>query len=769
MITKAATGAVIAALLAGAIPESTAVAAPGTEENIIISDEERQTSENEQVEDGEREISEEALAGLAETASYEDMENLGLYVVDDENVGEPDRIKPKYEETSYVKDVFFTQTTMQGIFSSSELYFYIPEYWETDYVYVELEYRVSQLIQEIASSMTFYVNQLPVSSCKITYENGDSQIAYVKIPVELVKEGYNSFRVSAYAKLYSGEGCTDDFSDANWLSISDTSYIRCGYEVKEHGHKIACYPYPFLSTTDETAEGLSIAVSDRATNAEVAAAMNLMADLSGQTASENRIEFTLLSDLKESKKGRTILVSEYDNLPADLKKKVADTSGTWNQGIVIFTDDSKGNPLLIITSGEEKCLMEAVYMLMDEDRVSQEKGSCAKVAEGSAEIISEQSKENQMAAGNYTLSDLAGGGLNFVGPFHQEQYIYLPFSEDYYLSESGKITLYFRYSENLDFNRSLISVYWGNVPVVSKKLSKENASGDELTFTIPADVAGTAAGAIRIDFDLELQDMFCTPRQNQMPWAYVSDESLFYLPASSIFDLSFDSIPSPFRADGKFNDVLLVISDNPDSDELNLYAQIVGMYGEGVAPYGSFKVKRAGEFAESDADYNIIAAGTYSGNSFLKMLNDKLYFPYSSGGDSFESNDQLILSGDYAKSIAILQLLKSPYADDRGILVLTGASEETLDYAEAFMRDGRQRYSLSKDCVIIDEESEIRAFQFIVKSTVSQEPTLAETLDHNKQSILFTIVATSVMLMLLIAVIIILIRIKTYHKKQDEE
>lgn len=744
LIVRAAAGILIVALLAVMLPERTAIAAPKTES-------------------GEAAM-EEDTAGGADPGEEE-----GFMPADTENAGEPDRVKPEYAETSYVKDVFFTQTTMQGILSGSELFFYIPEYWETEYVYAELEYRVSQLIREIDSSMTFYVNQVPVSSCMTAYENGDSQIAYVKIPVELIKEGYNSFKISAYAKLYDEEGCMDDFSDANWLSISDTSFIRCGYEVKEHGHKIACYPYPFLSTADETGEGLYIAVSDNATNAEVAAAMNLMADLSGQTVSENHIHFTLFSDLTGSKKMRTILVSEYDNLSADLKTKLANVSGIENQGIVVFTDDSNGNPLLVITSKEEKCLIEAVYMLMDEDRVSQEKGNIARVASGSAETAAGQSKESQMAAGYYTLGDLTGAGLGFEGPFRQEQYIYLPFSEDYYLAESGKITLYFRYSENLDFDRSLISVYLGNVPLISKKLDKEKASGDELTFTVPADVSGTAAGAVRIAFDLELKDMICTPRQEQMPWAYVSDESLFYLPASNIFNLSFDSVPSPFRADGKFHDVLLVLSDQPDSRELDLYAQIVGMYGDGAAPYGSFKVKRAGEFTESDADYNIIAAGTYGSNSFLKALNEKLHFSYSSSGKSFESNEQLILSGDYSENIAIMQLLESPYAEERGILALTGASEKTLENAEAFLRDEKLRQNLGRDCVIIDEELETKAFQFIEEPSASGEPTLAERLDHNKQSILFTIVATSVMLMLFIAVIIILLRIKMYHKKQDEE
>lgn len=676
-----------------------------------------------------------------------------------------ERIRPEYEETSYIKDIFFSKTTMQGIYSNCGVYFYVPEYWDAKYIYAQLEYRVSQIISEAGSTLTFYLNQSPVSSCQVVYEGGDSQIAYVRIPMELVQEGYNSFMIMAYSS--PNGSCTDAFSSANWLSVSDTSYIRCGYEVKGQNNEIADYPYPFLSTMDETGKGLRIVVSDSAENEEVAAAMNLMADLSSQTSQYNAIQFSLLSDLNPAGKNSTILVSKYENLPADYQNKITDASGIENQGILVLTEDEEGDPLLIITSKDGKCLMEAAYMLMDENRVCQETGSVARVMAGSTQLAAGKDSAHQMGTRTYTLEELNGGGLEFVGLFHKEQIIYLPFSEDYCLSEQGKISLQFRYSDNLDFRKSLVSVYLGDIPIGSKKMDRDKASGDELTVTIPKDLAGTKAGSVKIIFDLELEDMTCSFKQEQMPWAYVSEESQFYLPVTSEFSLSFDAMPQPFRKDGKFNNVLLVISDNPGSSELDLYAQLVGMYGGGVEPYGTFFVKRASELSENDGDFNIITAGTYEGNTYLKALNDRLYFSYRSGGGGFESNEQLILSGNYSENIAIMQLLRSPYASGRGILALTGANKETLNYAKEIMRDEKKRFGLSKDCVIIDKDLEVKSFRFIMDAQDGKEPDLAETFDRNKQSILFTIVATSVMLMLLIAVIIILLRIKMYHKKKD--
>ncbi len=687
-----------------------------------------------------------------------------------EDAGEPNTIKPTVPNTSYTKDFNFTQTTLQGIFTNSELYFEIPKYWDTKYVYAEIQYDVSQLIQSVASSLTFSINNVPIDSCRIAYKSGETQVAYIEIPMELIKDNdYNVFTISAYARLYDEDGCIDDFSGANWLEISDASYIRCGYEVEDHNHMISYYPYPFISTMNEYGENLSIAVSDQATNGEVAAAMNIMANLSTGTTDENAIQFCLLSDLKATKPENSVIVSNYTNLSAEYQSWIKDPAVLDKNGVVIFGDDANGNPVLLITSNDDACLLEAAYMLMDDDRVDQEKASVATVPKGSADIAIHSTSLSQMVAGNYTVGDIVGNGLSFVGPFHNEQLIYLPFSEDYFLSDAGKVTLKFRYSDNLDFNRSLVTVYWGDIPVASKKLTKEKATGDELIFTMPSDVVGTTAGAIKISFDLEIQDLICTPRQEQMPWAYVSEESILYLPASTGIVLTFDLKPSPFRTDGKFNDLMLVLSDHPTTEELNLYAQIIGMYGEGVDPYGTFYVKRASEFSESDSDYNIITTGTYQNNGLLRNLNNYLYFAYESNGKRFASNEKLILSDSYAGDIAILQLLESPYASNRGVLAVTGIDEDTLSTVTEFMRDAKTRRSLSKDCVLIDQEFETKAYQFISTLMDNQEPTLADGIMSNKQSLIFTVVATSVMLMLLIAVVLVLIRIRMYHRNRDDE
>lgn len=680
------------------------------------------------------------------------------------NTKEPDVRAENYKDFEYSEDI-----VLSGIFQTNTYYFQIPDYWDSTYVYARMEVELSQMIQDVPASLTFMVNNVPVASYKMDYQNGKTQILYVEIPVDMVKEGYNSFDVTGYVRIYDEEGCIDDFSGANWISIHKDSFIQVGYSLKDHNQMISYYPYPFISTIDDSGSSAYVAVSDSKDKKELEAALMIRADLGAETDMEDDISLVSYSSLPREE-GNKIVISLLDNLDGELKQAVQDGldgRDLKTQAVIKFMTDKNGSPLLVITSENGDCLVEAAAMLLDEARVSQEKVSQTFVKEGSAQIIKESSAQSDMTAGRYTLDALAEGGLNFIGPFHQTADIYLPFSGGYVLSDSGKVVLKFRYSENLDFRRSLITVYWGDIPVASKKLSRENASGDELSFTMPEDVIGTYAGKISVAFDLELPELFCTPRMDQMPWAYVTGDSVFYLPVGIESNYSFSTRPYPFEISSMFNDLLVVVPDEMSEEELDILGHIISLYGESITPYGEIGVERAGELSsDDDKAHNIITIGNYNNNSFIQELNEHLYFKYNEDGTMFQSNGQLVLSEEYAKKIASLQLLYSPYADNKAILVAGALDDATLAYIRSFIREDKNVWKLEKDTVLIDDELEIKTFEMAAARKNQKQPVLKTILETNRDSVIFAIVATSVMLLLLLAVILIFIRIYWRQRKK---
>lgn len=710
--------------------------------------------------------------GLAAKTKTQDSADMIEQIMntDPEEAEDPVTKKPEYKETTYKKEFNFSSNLMfSGFFDTKSYYFKVQDYWEDGYAYAQVEFSLSQLIQgdDIPASLTFSVNHVPIYSCKIDYKNGKNQIVYVEIPIEMLNAGYNSFDITGYVRIYSEEGCIDNMTGANWINIKDSSNIVVGYEVADSQNLISYYPYPFMSSMDDTGENTVIAVSDQHADGELAAALLLRADVNTETDKEDQILLTTYQNIPEDKDKRIIFLSTMENLPDEYAKllpaKLEDLS---EQALILSVQDTNNRPVLLIVSEEEEALMEAAMMLVDEDRVSQEDSSSTYVKSGASDIIKNVSKQNDLAASNYTIEGIIGSGITYVGPFHQNYDISLPYSSGYSLAESAKIVLHYRYSENLDFDRSLITVYWGNVPVASKKLTKEKASADELAFTLPNDVIGTSASSISIAFDLELEDLFCTQRADEMPWAYVTGDSTFYLPVGFEEALSFDIIPYPFQISSVFNQVLVVIPDQPTQVELNTLGQIIALYGESITPYGTLNVIHASEFNEKDADSNIILIGSYEDNQVLASINDKLSFQYEEEGSKFSSNKQLLLSDDYSRSIGILQLIQSPYASARTLLAVSAVDDEGLTCISDYLHQEESGWKLTEDTVIIDEKQEIKTFTFRDDSVGKDQMNLKQFINDNKDSLLFTIVSTSAMFLMLLVVILFLTRIYQIKRKK---
>lgn len=683
-----------------------------------------------------------------------------------ENPGNPQKAKPQLPKADQTGDFTWTSPQiLKGIYSSTELYFNIPRYWDTKYACVQLEYRVSQLMDKIPCTLTFSINKQPFYSCDITYENNEKNYIYVNIPLELLKNdkesSANTLNISGFARLYSENGCIDEASNANWLTFSEASGVEVGYNILPHNNRINYYPYPFMSTSNKTGSDTIVTVANSKQNEEVATAMMLMTGLSKNTSENNNLTISSWEEARNIKSSSRILVGLTNNLPNEVINYIEPYKNQLkDQIMILFVSDASGNPLLIVTSQDADCLAEAGYFLRDSERVAQETDNITFIKKGTAEIKLNAKMQSDMKADRYTLQEMTGGGFEFIGPFRQEKTLFLPLPTDFTLSSASKVTVNFRYSKNLDFNRSMLTVYWGDIPVGSKKLALENADNDELTFFMPADVVGTNSSSIKFAFDLEVTDLICTTRQDEMPWAYITKNSTLYLPSDNSTKLSFNSRPAPFQKEGSLNDVLLVLSNDPDMDELTLVGRMLSLYSHSADAYGRLKVVKADEFNETEANYNIITAGTPAKNSLITKLNDKLYFKYNSNFTEFVTNEKLILTSDYAGSIGTLQLLKSPYAEGRALLVLTGPDDKSIKRVSKLVSNEKMSWNLNNDFVLIDSNSDIKSYQFQREELKEKEPTLRESVMGNRTSLLFALAGTSVMLVLFLAMILIILRMK---------
>ncbi len=681
--------------------------------------------------------------------------------------GEPQRERPETPETQHHQIFKYSQNiVLRGMFEKSGFFFKVQKYWDTVYALAQIEYTVSPLItDDVPASLTFFINNQPIYSCAVRYNDGVSQIVYVPIPTEFLKEGFNEFAITGYVRLYDDDECLDDFSGANWISISASSFIETGYELVDIEGKLSYYPYPLISSVDQTGADLTVFVPSGANEEELRAAFMLRAHLGNETTTEDKIAFRTL-DHYERSTGNALIVAQLGRLPQEALSQYNALGEDFSGGAAVFEYEKEDGFVIVVTASDEKDLSEGACLLMDEDRITQEKYNWAFVAAGSAQTVITNRTLSSLIEDGETIKGITNqDGIQFIGPFHQENTIFLPFSGGFVLGEGGKIELRMRYSDNLDFDRSLVTVYWGSTPVASKKLEKENADNDIFSFLMPSDVVGTHSDSIRIAFDLEIQELYCTKRADQMPWAYVSGDSTFYLPSgvSSTYDLALR--PYPFQVLGLYNNLAVVVPDKMSDTEYSLLGRIAALTGTNVSPYGTMKIWFASKFPLEKENANVIVLGTWKDNVIIQMLDKDLSFKFAEDGSRFVSNDQLLLSPRYASEISVFQIIRHPKQDGRAILVVSAPDDKALSLVDRFCSVQENNWTFAGDTFVIDTDLETKSFRFL-EELPEEKLTLQERLTQHKDAVLFTLISTAAMLVLFVGALLILLR---YRRNVNEE
>ncbi|HML49111.1 MAG TPA: cellulose biosynthesis cyclic di-GMP-binding regulatory protein BcsB, partial [Clostridia bacterium] len=250
-----------------------------------------------------------------------------------------------------------------------------------------------------------------------------------------------------------------------------------------------------------------------------------------------------------------------------------------------------------------------------------------------------------------------------------------------------------------------------------------------------------------------------------MPWAYVSEDSTLFLPLGKAGALNLSNRPAPFQRDGRLNDILVVVSDAPSAEDLRLLGRTMLLFGAGSDAYGTLRAVRAANFNEREADANIIAVGTPATNAFLRRVNGQLYFAFNEGFDRFVSNEKQIFDDTYAQKAGAIQLLPSPFSEERAMLVLTAAEEEGLTRLNRFVSEEKLRWGLQNDAALIDARGRTTAYQFAEAGTQNGErPSIGQTIAQDRQSTVFTLVAVGVIFILLLAVALVLVRARLRRK-----
>ena len=517
------------------------------------------------------------------------------------------------DEGAYIStSAFSADHYMVGLFSEITEGFNTGT-WDITDAQLTLSFSTTQLVSEVLSDITISINGVRFYSERVPVTDGNRRELTVKIPVEHISEGYNVVAIEGYIRTYDGLPCVDDVTTANWMNVFADSFIEISYHPLQPCTNIDDFYTCFTSIDALENNQSAVVVPTGYDTDELDAALTILAGVSKKsTLYYQNIEFIAsdrLSDLSD--KRYVIYIAKPENLPAELATAVSENGSIQGAEEGMFMTPGSMNTL-VVTAGTSAVLDKAAAVLSDATTMNQLKTS--------VKIISDDEDVYVRKEGVTQYTPLTETGTYLDGAFRQKVDYFIDFENNRKLAYGSELELYYRYSENLDFDRSLVSVYVNDVPIGSQILSQAKAEGDYIVLNIPTDIEVTGSFKLTVAFDLEIKDLWCTLRQSETPWAYVSSESMLKLNSVDVPYFLFENYPYPFVSAGEFNDVVLIVPDENNELDLELMGDFMLTMGQFIKyNTGTFSVARASEPGDLQGK-NIITVGTYLNNPFISGL-----------------------------------------------------------------------------------------------------------------------------------------------------
>lgn len=654
---------------------------------------------------------------------------------------------------------FQDDVTINGVIGSTERFFNVSQNWDVKDLKLNLVYTKSELLDVNYSTITVFINGEPVSSKRLDGDRKYQDKWQVNIPKELVKSGYNSISIKAY-KTISDKICRDDSNTANWLVIHKQSDIELNYSLKSNSNEIKDYNSIFTNIGNEEYVDTTFVLPDKYNSNELSSIMNLSLNMGQKLKADNfKLDVKLKSNLKEYNNniiyvgGTNDTSTDFLNLLSNDEKNQAKNKAVIKQVISPFNKDKR---MILIISDNSKALENATKLICNNELLNELNSSSFIIDE--TKDVSEIKKDTK---NKLTLNDLGYNDFLLKGPFSQETNFDVSIPKNKISTAGSILNLKFRYAKNLDFGRSLVTVYVNDRPISSKKLSLEKADNDNLEVNLPTDVLGKNYYKIKVVFNLELKDLMCVTRDTDNPWAYILDSSFIKFDFKDNNSLNFKSYPYPFIDNQQANDINVVVSKNLNSSDLSNIANIIGNMGrDAVYNTGNLNVLTDSEFLNTNKKGNLIVIGTPDDNSILKDINKDLYIKFDKNFSGFENNDKIkFLDDKYSKQLSTIQLINSPYSKSNSAIIVSSLDKNSLSSSVRYLSDNNLTRDLKGDAAVVNRDGGIQDINFKENNTKDEEPEDNSTkFKLEKSSLTFILIAGFLFLTVIISAILLILK-----------
>ena len=526
---------------------------------------------------------------------------------------------------------------------------------------------------ELADNISLSLNGQPFYSQHVVPStNGETQKLTAKLPIADIKSGQNSVTVSAY--MASGSDKITSAKSESML-LSRESSVSLQYLPRASVSTITDFCGQFVSIDALENKQSAVAVRSNADDTELTAVALVMAGISKQaTMFYSNIGLMTADNEKALYSGKyRIYISKYGALLSGIAERLSaeEKQAAQNGAVMVLLNSQNGESVLLLTGSNDVALVNAAKLIGNSAYLAQMKTTWRGVS-ADENVLMKKTEVDQ-------YRPLTASGTSLTGLGEQSATYYIEFPNNRKLLYSSQISLLMRYSDNLDFDVSMVTVYINDKPIGSKKLAEDKAQGDFAFFNIPSDMQISGNFSIKVQFDLEVKNDGSEGEQNTAPWAWISGDSMLKITSKNADLLIFENYPGPFVEDGAFNKAVVVLPDSPgpaDLDAMRLILLTMGRFLDDNT--GSLRIAHASSVGDA-IDSNVISIGRYEKNLIAQQNNNKLFFKFSTDGTTLSSNEKMLIDSNYGKSLGTVQLLVSPFSKEKfALMVVTGISDEAM-------------------------------------------------------------------------------------------
>jgi hypothetical protein len=619
---------------------------------------------------------------------------------------------------------------LRGINGESKWFFLVEKDMITTFFKFNLYCRVNELIKKDISYFTVYMNNLPIKSMRI--KDADSKLLNsweIVIPTHLIKVGYNELKVRSYSRI-SDDACEDDKNIANWVIIDGNTNYVIHYRKDFSSGAISNFPKPFIGMHADDAPGIGVVIPDLYADQEISAALTLIAHMK-YNGSAFDVPSTLVKagDCQISDFDSLIYVGNYQSVPKGLKGIIRHQRNLYADSANIYraTLDKGRKPVLMMVSDNGARLLEAVKALKNSDLKIQMARKYIKLKSNLDTTIKEQRVSDYIY-----LKDLGINGIEVKGRNLQVATVGIRIPTNQMLANEANITLNTRYSDNLDFEKSFVSVYINGIPIGSQRLLQDKRNLHTMTFYVPEELRRKTYFDVRMVFELIPGGIIdCKRYLASTPWAYIMEDSSYFLPKQERRLKLLNNLPFPFSRNDDLDSTTIVLPENPSGDDYRIAGIIAAVAGIGVKNNeGIIDAVKGSRFNKKRRLNNLVIFGAPAENSAIKRINRFLWFKYNTQFNTVLSNEKIELLPETSATATFLELKTSPYNKDKGMMTITSLDKGSLINGMVFLEDAK-RGLLIGDAAIISKNGELQNFRFQKDEDPRPEVNKAQTAGKN--------------------------------------